>query len=252
MADKRKRFFSGATVRRGAARQTRWEDAELLRGPMDGAWHAEDPWRVLRIQSELVEGFETLQDLGPAVSLFGSARILSDNPLFETARQVGELLAQMGVSTITGAGPGVMIAANQGADEAGGVSVGLGIELPEEDSMNEFVNLGINFRYFFARKVMFLKYASGFIGFPGGFGTLDEIFETLTLTQTGKIAHYPIALVGSSYWSSLWKWVKNVCLADGYISPDDLDLVHITDDADDAVQWATQLIRAQQGKAVRD
>ncbi|MDR0837263.1 MAG: TIGR00730 family Rossman fold protein [Propionibacteriaceae bacterium] len=245
MADKRKRFFSGATVRRGAAQQTRWEDAELLRGPTDTIWRAEDPWRVLRIQSELVEGFETLQDLGPAVSLFGSARTSPDNPLFAIATEVGRLLAEMGVATITGAGPGIMEAGNQGADEAGGVSVGLGIELPEEDSMNDFVNLGINFRYFFVRKVMFLKYASGFIGFPGGFGTMDEIFETLTLAQTGKIAHYPIALIGSDYWGSLWEWVKNVCLEQGYISPDDVNLVHITDDAADAVQWATRLIRSR-------
>lgn len=195
-----------------------------------------DPWRVLRIQSEFVEGFGTLAELGQAISVFGSARTPRDSPFYAIGEEVGRRLVEANYAVITGGGPGAMEAANKGACEAGGVSVGLGIELPFEQGMNEWVDLGINFRYFFARKTMFVKYAQGFIVLPGGFGTLDELFEAMTLVQTQKVTSFPIVLIGTEFWAPLWEWVRGSLLANGMISAKDLDLVHLVDDPAEAVR----------------
>src|SRR4051812_37125079 len=178
-------------------------DERLLdrRGPTD--WVHTDPWRVLRIQSEFVEGFGTLSELGPAVAFFGSARVRPPHPWYATAEQLAGAVSRAGFAVITGGGPGMMEAANKGASSAGGVSVGLGIELPFESGLNPYVNLGINFRYFFARKTMFVKYSQGFVVMPGGFGTLDELFEALTLVQTRKVTSFPVVLFGTGYWRGL-------------------------------------------------
>ncbi|WP_082569686.1 TIGR00730 family Rossman fold protein [Knoellia sp. Soil729] len=210
-------------------------DQRLLdsRGPADFV-HT-DPWRVMRIQSEFVEGFGALAELGPAVSVFGSARTRPDDPTYALGERVGAALVGAGYAVITGGGPGAMEAANKGACEAGGTSVGLGIELPFETGLNEFVDLGVNFRYFFARKTMFVKYAQGFIVLPGGFGTLDELFEAITLVQTQKVTSFPIVLMGTSYWQGLLDWLRQSALSAGTISAKDLDLVTLTDDVDEAV-----------------
>jgi hypothetical protein len=191
---------------------------------------------VLRIQAEFVEGFGALAELGPAVSVFGSARTLPDSPEYALAREVARHLVEAGYAVITGGGPGAMEAANRGAVDAGGVSVGLGIELPFEQRMNDWVDIGVNFRYFFARKTMFVKYARGFIVLPGGFGTLDELFEALTLVQTQKVTQFPVVLVGTAYWSGLIDWIRGALLEGGKISPADLELVDVTDDPAEAVR----------------
>ena len=211
-------------------------DQRLLdsRGPSD--WVHTDPWRVLRIQAEFVEGFGALAELGPAIAVFGSARTPPDHPTYAMAERLGGELATAGFAVITGGGPGAMEAANKGASEAGGVSVGLGIELPWESGLNTWADVGINFRYFFARKTMFVKYAQGFIVLPGGFGTLDELFEALTLVQTGKVTRFPIVLVGTEYWAGLLAWMRDVCLTDGKINQTDLDMLVLTDDIGEAVQ----------------
>jgi uncharacterized protein (TIGR00730 family) len=210
-------------------------DQRLLDSRDSGDWVHTDPWRVLRIQAEFVEGFGALAKLGPAISVFGSARTPEGHPEYAQARRTAELLVEAGFAVITGGGPGIMAAANRGAWEADGTSVGLGIELPFEQGMNEWVDLGVNFRYFFARKTMFVKYAQGFVVFPGGFGTIDELFEALTLVQTGKVTTFPIILVGSAYWSGLIDWLRATMHADGKISPTDLDLIHVTDDPEEVV-----------------
>jgi uncharacterized protein (TIGR00730 family) len=203
-------------------------------GPPD--WLHADPWRVMRIQSEFVEGFGALAELGPAVSVFGSARTKREDPSYAIGVAVGKALARAGFAVITGGGPGSMEAANKGALEAGGTSVGLGIELPFEQGLNRFVDLGVNFRYFFARKTMFVKYAQGFIVLPGGFGTLDELFEAVTLVQTRKVTSFPLVLVGTAYWGGLLAWLRQTAEASGTISPADIDLLHVTDDVDEAVR----------------
>ncbi|WP_240916972.1 TIGR00730 family Rossman fold protein [Nocardioides sp. HDW12B] len=210
-------------------------DQRLLdsRGASD--WVHTDPWRVLRIQSEFVEGFGALAELGPAVGVFGSARTTTDDPVWAVAEQVGRGLAEAGLAVITGGGPGAMEAANKGATEAGGTSVGLGIELPFEAGLNPYVELGVNFRYFFARKTMFVKYSQGFVVLPGGLGTLDELFEALTLVQTRKVTSFPVVLVGVDYWSGLLAWLRDTAVAGGKVSPGDLDLLTLTDDPDEAV-----------------
>jgi len=190
---------------------------------------------VLRIQSEFIDGFGTLAELGPAVSVFGSARTPRDHPMYAAAERLGSKLARAGHAVITGGGPGIMEAANKGAAEANGVSVGLGIELPFESGLNPYVNLGINFRYFFARKTMFVKYAQGFVVLPGGFGTLDELFEALTLVQTQKVTSFPVVLFDSNYWRGLVEWLRSIGLERGTISASDLETFVITDDADEAV-----------------
>src|ERR687890_371298 len=210
-------------------------DQHLLDTKGPGQFVHTDPWRVLRIQSEFVEGFGALATLGPAVSVFGSARIGPDDPAYALAEDVGRRLAEADFAVITGGGPGLMEAANKGAHEAGGLSVGLGIELPREQGLNPYVELGIDFRYFFARKTMFVKYAQGFIVMPGGFGTLDELFESLTLVQTQKVTWFPIVLVGTDFWSGLLDWAREVLVPRGTVSAADLELLTVTDDAAEAV-----------------
>src|ERR687890_171421 len=210
-------------------------DQRLLDTTGSADWVHTDPWRVLRIQSEFVEGFGALAGLGRAVSVFGSARIAREDPTYALAQEIGRRLAEAGYAVITGGGPGAMEAANRGALEGGGISVGLGIELPFEQGMNEYVDLGVNFRYFFARKTMFVKYAEGFVVLPGGFGTFDELFEALTLVQTHKVTGFPVVLVGTDYWSGLLDWMRTSVVDRGMISEADLDLVTLVDDPGEAV-----------------
>jgi len=225
----------GRVFRAGGQVSGTTTDQRLLdeRGSSD--WVHTDPWRVLRIQSEFVEGFEALAELGPAVSVFGSARTSPRDPVYANAELLGRRLAEAGLAVITGGGPGVMEAANKGAVAGGGVSVGLGIELPLENGLNPYVNLGVNFRYFFARKTMFVKYSQGFVVMPGGFGTLDELFEALTLVQTRKVTSFPVVLFGTAYWRGLLDWLRSSMLAHGAIAEGDLTLVQLTDDVDEAV-----------------
>jgi hypothetical protein len=198
----------------------------------------------MRIQSEFIEGFGSLAGLGAAISVFGSARTPADDPVYQTAVRLGSALVGAGYSVITGGGPGIMEAANKGATEAGGVSVGLGIELPFEQGLNPYVDLGINFRYFFVRKTMFVKYAQGFVVFPGGFGTLDELFEALTLVQTGKVTQFPIVLMGSEYWRGLLVWLQDTVAAEKKIAAVDLDLLTVTDDVDAAIDFIVRVNQA--------
>ena len=211
-------------------------DQRLLdrRGPSD--WVHTDPWRVLRIQAEFVEGFGLLAELGPAVSIFGSSRTQPGTTQYECAESIATGLAQAGYAIITGGGPGIMEAANRGATKANGVSVGLGIELPLEQGLNDHVEIGIEFRYFFVRKTMFIKYSQAFVVLPGGFGTMDELFEALTLVQTGKITKFPIVLVGSRYWSGLLSWIKDTMVTEGKVAVEDLRLLHVADDPEEVVQ----------------
>jgi len=208
------------------------EDEQLLLRT-DGAaagFTDTDPWRVLRIMGEFVAGFDALAGTGPAVTIFGSARVGPDDPFYQLATDVARRLAKAGFAIITGGGPGVMEAANRGARDGGGRSIGCSIELPREQAVNAFVDVAINFRYFFVRKTMFVKYAEAFVIFPGGFGTLDELFEALTLIQTGKVSHFPVVLVGRAYWGGLLDWIKSTLLAEGKISAQDLELLVCTDD----------------------
>src|SRR6266566_1133907 len=211
------------------------EDERLLQRHERPAFLDSDPWRALRILSEFVEGFDALAGIGPAVTVFGSARVRPGDRTYDTARTVGHLLAEAGFAVITGGGPGAMEAANRGCQEAGGLSIGCNIELPHEQRLNDYVDLGIDFRYFFVRKTMFVKYAEAFVVFPGGFGTLDELFEALTLIQTGKVQHFPVVLFGSAYWSGLLDWLRRPVLTERKIAPPDIDLMHISDDPTDAM-----------------
>ena len=201
---------------------------------------AQETWRVFRIMSEFVEGFDELSKLGPAVSIFGSARTEPDDPYYKLAERTASLLVKAGMSVITGGGPGIMEAANKGAIEAGGQSVGLNIELPHEQDPNPYQSLSLSFRYFFARKTMFTKYSRAFIILPGGFGTMDEFFESLTLMQTMKTPQFPVILMGSDFWAGLLDWVKNSMLREGNISPNDLELYTITDDPNVVVELIQQ------------
>jgi uncharacterized protein (TIGR00730 family) len=206
--------------------------------------HAEfthgDPWRVLRITGEFVHAFDALAEVGAAVAIFGSARTHASDPMYQAAQHVAFLLAKTGFAVITGGGPGIMEAANRGAKEAGGLSIGCNIELPREQSVNAFVDVSVNFRYFFCRKTMFMKYSEGFVLFPGGFGTLDELFEALTLIQTRKIQRFPVILYGSAYWQGLLDWIRGQVLSSGKVDPDDLNLVHVTDSAEETVAMLVQ------------
>lgn len=228
------------TINRAARTGKPTEDALLLTpdaaARSDSAFTHSDTWRVLRITGEFVAGFDALAGIGPAVTVFGSARIGAKDPLYAQARRLGKLLAEAGFATVTGGGPGIMEAANRGAFEAGGVSVGANIELPHEQGLNRWVNLPLNFRYFFVRKTMFVKYASAFVIFPGGFGTLDELFEALTLIQTGKLRHFPVILFGSGFWSGLIDWFNSQLLAAGTIAETDLELFTVTDSPEVAVE----------------
>ncbi|HEY2157789.1 MAG TPA: TIGR00730 family Rossman fold protein [Isosphaeraceae bacterium] len=204
------------------------------RAPELGEFTHTDAWRVLRIQSEFVYGINSLAELGAAVSIFGSARFGEDHPYYELARAMGKSLVEAGFAVITGGGPGVMEAANKGALDAKGVSVGLNIELPFEQNGNGFTTISVNFRYFFVRKTMFVKYSNGFVIFPGGFGTMDELFEALTLVQTQKIKRFPIILFGSDYWAGLLDWIQATMLSEGAISAGDMDLLVVTDSIEEA------------------
>jgi uncharacterized protein (TIGR00730 family) len=240
---KRSEKHRGPTILRGSQVDHTTTDQRLLDSRGDSDWLHTDPWRVLRIQAEFVEGFGALAELGPAVSVFGSARTHVDDPYYSVAEKLGHKLVEAGFAVITGGGPGAMAAANKGAAEAGGVSVGLGIELPFEAGLNEWVNLGVDFRYFFARKTMFVKYALGFVVLPGGLGTFDELFEALTLVQTQKVTSFPIVLVGSDYWAGLLDWLRDTVAAQGKISPRDLDMLSVTDDVDEAVSLMVAGVR---------
>ena len=219
---------------RNGSRRT--EDEKLLAGhPGRPEFLETDTWRALRILSEFVEGFEALAGVGPAVAVFGSARTPEGSPGYEAARRVGAELAKAGFAVITGGGPGSMEAANRGAHEEGGLSIGCNIELPHEQHLNPYVDLSVEFHYFFARKTMFVKYADAFVIMPGGFGTLDELFESLTLIQTGKIRNFPLVLVGHDYWDGLLAWMRDVQLPAGAVSQEDIDLLTVTDDPAEAV-----------------
>jgi uncharacterized protein (TIGR00730 family) len=220
------------------------EDEKLLerrRGEVGRpAFIDSDPWRALRILSEFVEGFDALAAVGPAVTVFGSARVQPGAPDYELAREIARRLAERGFAIITGGGPGIMEAANRGCREGGGLSIGCNIELPHEQGLNAYVDLGIEFKYFFARKTMFVKYADAFVIMPGGFGTLDELFESLTLIQTGKIRDFPIVLVGTDYWRGLLDWMRSTQVPSGAVTEADLALLRVTDDAEEVCEiiWA--------------
>jgi uncharacterized protein (TIGR00730 family) len=212
------------------------EDRKLLEPTARPAFLNTDPWRALRILSEFVEGFDALATVGRAITIFGSARIGSDSPVYAQTREIARRLAREGYAIITGGGPGLMEAANRGCQEGGGMSVGCNIELPHEQDLNDYVDLGVAFRYFFARKTMFVKYADGFVIMPGGFGTMDELFEAVTLIQTGKIEHFPIILVGTEFFGGLIDWFRTQLVGDGMIDAADLDLVVVTDDPNEVVE----------------
>jgi uncharacterized protein (TIGR00730 family) len=226
------------------------EDEKLLRTaglqPQLDFTHT-DPWRVMRITAELIEGFDALADVERAVTIFGSARVGPDDPQYQEAQETARLLAEAGFSIITGAGPGIMEAANKGARIGGGRSIGCNIELPFEQGANPYIDTLINFRYFFVRKTMFIKYSVAFIIFPGGFGTLDELFEALTLIQTGKIYQFPVIMFGRHYWAGLVRWLQSRVLLEKKISPGDMDLMLITDDPAEAARTVIAAYKAQQG-----
>jgi uncharacterized protein (TIGR00730 family) len=233
------------SLNRAARTGTTTEDERLLVSPAatpspTQAFLHSDPWRVFRIMGEFVEGFTTLAEIGPAVTIFGSARVPAGDPQYQAAETTARLVARAGFAVITGGGPGVMEAANKGAKEAGGVSIGCNIELPFEQGINPYVDVPINFHYFFVRKTMFVKYAEAFIIFPGGFGTMDELFEALTLIQTGKVRNFPVILFGSAYWRGLVDWLRDTMLAEGKISPDDVDMLMVTDSPEEAVRAVAQ------------
>lgn len=235
-------YHRGPVILRGQMIPSDNTTANLLKPDQDTDWLHMDPWRVLRIQSEFVDGFGALAELGPAVSIFGSARTQRTELDYKAARRMGSQIAKRNIAVITGGGPGIMEAANRGAALAGGKSVGLGIELPFEQGLNQWVNLGMSFRYFFVRKTMFVKYSSGVIVCPGGFGTLDEMFELLTLVQTHKVANVPVVLYGKDYWQGLFDWLDGPVAERGMISKIDPKLVTVTDDADEAVDVATSMV----------
>ncbi|AHI03500.1 TIGR00730 family Rossman fold protein [Corynebacterium falsenii] len=216
-------------------KQASTTDQRLLDQQTNVEWLHTDPWRVMRIQSEFVDGFGALAKIPKAITVFGSARVKPDHPYYETGRKLGELINKAGYATITGGGPGLMEAPNRGAKESGGMSIGLGIELPMEQGLNQWVDMGLNFRYFFVRKTMFLKYSQAFICLPGGFGTLDELFEALVMVQTEKIRRFPIILIGKEFWSGLTDWIHERLVTEGMISPEDEDLFHVTDDPEEAI-----------------
>lgn len=242
----------GPVIRRRSQVEVQTTDQHLLdqRGPAD--WVHTDPWRVLRIESEFVEGFGMLSELGPAVTVFGSARTQPGSDDYQTGVLLGRKLAKAGFAVITGGGPGAMEAVNKGTSQAGGVSVGLGIELPFEQQLNDWVDLGINFSYFFARKTMFVKYAQAFVIMPGGFGTLDEMFEALTLVQTRKVTRFPVILMGSQFWGGLLDWLSGPVFGGGKIGAEDLDLIHVCDDTDEVVRIIAEARQESSAQAIRE
>ncbi|AWB82163.1 TIGR00730 family Rossman fold protein [Corynebacterium yudongzhengii] len=237
----KQRMLRGPVLMRTAEeKQQSTYDQRLFELGADHDWQHADPWRILRIQSEFVAGFDALSGLPQAVTVFGSARLGEGTPEYETGREVGAALHNAGYAVLTGGGPGLMEAANRGCSEAGGLSVGLGIELPHEQHLNEWVDLGINFRYFFARKTMFLKYSQAFISLPGGFGTMDEVFEILCMVQTKKVTNFPIVLIGTDFWGGLVDWMDNQLVTRGLISPEDTDLYLVTDSVTEAVDYIVE------------
>ncbi len=212
------------------------QDEQLLNTPKHDEFTRSDTWRVLRITGEFIEGFDNLATVTRAVSIFGSARTLPDDPQYKAAQETAGLLARAGFGIITGGGPGIMEAANRGAFEASGLSIGCNIELPFEQRSNPYLTRSLKFKYFFVRKTMFVKYSTAFIIFPGGFGTLDELFESLTLIQTRKIKNFPVVLFGSGYWGGMISWLQDVLLKEGKISADDLTRLHITDSPEEVVE----------------
>ncbi|NMA78654.1 MAG: TIGR00730 family Rossman fold protein [Actinomycetales bacterium] len=234
--EEREHHRKGPITLRGSQRPDRTTDQRLLEEDGPGQWVHSDPWRVLRIQSEFVEGFGALAELGPAISIFGSARLGQEDPYYRSTVEIAKGIVELGYAVITGGGPGIMEAGNRGAKEAGGVSVGLGIELPYEQGMNEHVDLGVDFRYFFARKTMFVKYSSGYVVMPGGFGTFDELFEALCLMQTHKIDMFPVVLVGRDYWQGLLDWLRTAVVDGGMINPLDVDLMRVVDTPEEALE----------------
>ncbi|MBF6611814.1 MAG: TIGR00730 family Rossman fold protein [Chloroflexi bacterium] len=218
------------------------EDEQLLKrpAPTPSDFTRSDTWRVLRIMGEFVNGFDTLANVEAAVTVFGSARVKPEDPMYANAVEVSRMLSEEGFAIITGGGPGIMEAANKGAKEAGGISIGCNIELPFEQGVNAYVDVAINFRYFFVRKTMFMKYSEGFVIFPGGFGTMDELFEALTLIQTGKVRNFPLILFGSAYWRGLLDWIKGPMLAERKISPEDLKLLVVTDSPEEACRLVVE------------
>ncbi|KQB86302.1 TIGR00730 family Rossman fold protein [Corynebacterium lowii] len=233
--DRQKRTLRGPLLVRSSGNQESTYDQRLLELRADHDWMHADPWRILRIQSEFVSGFDALADLPPAVSVFGSARVPADHPYYSLGVELGQALVKAQYAVMTGGGPGLMEAPNKGAQQAGGLSVGLGIELPHEQRLNEYVDVGLNFRYFFVRKVMFLKYSQGFVCLPGGMGTLDELFEVLCMVQTGKMSNYPIVLMGTEYWGGLIQWIRERLVEEKMVSPQDADLFFVTDSVEEAV-----------------
>ena len=219
-----------------AGNPTMTEDKKLLQRSVRPAFLDTDTWRALRILAEFVEGFDALAQLGRAITVFGSARVKEGDIAYDKAREIGRLLALEGYAVITGGGPGVMEAANRGCQEGNGLSVGCNIELPQEQGLNAYVDLGVEFRYFFARKTMFVKYADGFVIMPGGYGTMDELFEALTLIQTGKIEHFPVVLVGTEFFGGFVDWIRATLVAQGMISPGDIDLIQVTDDPKEVIE----------------
>ncbi len=240
----REKHRGPVVLRRSSKEETSTTDQRLLdtRGPSD--WVHTDPWRVLRIQAEFVEGFGALAEVPRAVTVFGSARTKREHPEYELGRKIGAALVNAGFAAITGGGPGAMEAVNRGASEAGGLSIGLGIELPFEQGLNPWVDLGVNFRYFFTRKTMFVKYSQAFICLPGGFGTLDELFEALCLVQTKKVTKFPVVLFGTDYWRGLYEWINDSVRREGKINEADMKLLHLTDDIDDAVKVVREAYQA--------
>jgi uncharacterized protein (TIGR00730 family) len=228
------------------------EDEKLLQQPASGEnFTRTDPWRVMRIMGEVIEGFDTLAAVEKGITIFGSARTSPEDPMYRAAEEVARMLAEAGFSIITGAGPGIMEAANKGASLAGGRSIGCNIELPFEQGANPYVDTLVNFRYFFVRKTMFIKYSFAFIIFPGGFGTLDELFEAITLIQTGKIYQFPVILFGRHYWAGLLRWLQSRVLAERKISPGDLDLMILTDDPAEAAHAVIAAYDAQMATTER-
>ena len=251
---RRKELVRDASLNRVTRTAIGTEDEKLLESPHEQqerttAFTHSDPWRVLRIMGEFVEGFDTLAELGPAISIFGSARVKPDDPMYSATVETARLLGEAGYAIITGGGPGIMEAGNRGAQEGGVPSIGLNIELPFEQGSNQYVDMSIDFRYFFVRKTMFVKYAQAFVIFPGGFGTMDELFESLTLIQTGKVRIFPVILYNSQWWSGLIDWLRGTMLSDGKISQADLDLLMF---ADTPEQVRDMIVQAMQGTDHRD
>lgn len=252
MTPEQMRTLRGPMLLRTEGEQASTFDQRLLESGADHEWQHADPWRVLRIQGEFVAGFDALSKLPKAVTVFGSARTTPEDASYQLGVEIGRKLAEHSYAVITGGGPGIMEAANRGAHEAGGLSVGLGIELPHEQGLNEYVDLGLNFRYFFARKTMFLKYSQAFICLPGGMGTMDEFFEVMCMVQTGKVTNYPIVLMGTEYWSGLLEWMENTLAANGYINEGDRELFLLTDDPDEALSHIIQRHQVMSDKRIRE